>query len=366
MLLLCALASLRLGVEVFADSSPFLIPFQGRLTNPQGVPYTNGQYTVIFNLYDQPVGGTVLWSETHQKIGVINGMVNMFLGSINTLTNVNFSQTRHLGITIDADGNPNTPDPEMVPRQMIIPAFWAKNAEKLNGYDWTPIFGVNSPVGSISGGKIQNQSITTGQIANNAVTANQIAAGAVVAAIANGTIQGQQIATGGLTVTNFSAGLIMDAIIPPGTIQAFGGISVPSGWLLCDGRALMSASYPRLYTAISTNWGAGLTNGVKIADFNLPDLRGRTVIGAGFGSNLTLRVLGRIGGEESHTLTIAEMPSHSHPLGPNPRVQLGNDNGVAYGIFQNGGDGTKIAPAGGDQPHNTMMPYAVINYIIKY
>ncbi len=134
-----------LTLDARAASSPTLIPFQGRLTNPQGVPYNTGQYTISFTLYDQAVGGTVLWTETHVKVGVINGMVNVFLGSIVRFDNpgqgrppVTFAENRHLGITIDADNNPNTSDPEMIPRQMIIPAFWAKHAEdstKLSGRD---------------------------------------------------------------------------------------------------------------------------------------------------------------------------------------------------------------------------------------
>ena len=61
---------------------------------------------------------------------------------------------------------------------------------------------------------------------------------------------------------------------PPGSISAFGGPTVPDGWLLCDGRVASSNQYPRLWSAIATAWGAGYTNGVKLGDFNLPDLRG--------------------------------------------------------------------------------------------
>jgi hypothetical protein len=60
----------------------------------------------------------------------------------------------------------------------------------------------------------------------------------------------------------------------PGTISAFGGASVPadSGWLLCDGKAVSSQQYPQLFSAISTNWGGGVSGSTN--DFNLPDLRG--------------------------------------------------------------------------------------------
>ncbi len=128
------LASLALALPLCAQTaSPTLIPFQGQLTSQAGVAYTAGQYTIVFNLYNQAVGGTSIWTERHQKVGVINGMVNVFLGSIITISTVDFSQVKYLGITIDADDNANTADPEMVPRQMIIPAFYAKNADRLQG-----------------------------------------------------------------------------------------------------------------------------------------------------------------------------------------------------------------------------------------
>jgi microcystin-dependent protein len=65
-----------------------------------------------------------------------------------------------------------------------------------------------------------------------------------------------------------------DALCPPGTIIAFGGTNIPNGWLLCDGKPYSAATYPKLFAAIGTAWGAGYTNGTKVADFNLPDLRG--------------------------------------------------------------------------------------------
>ena len=128
--------------SVGQSAAPQVIPFQGRLTNQAGVAYTGGQYSIVFNLYTQAVGGSTLWTERHEKVGVVNGMVNVFLGSITTLTTLDFSTVKYLGITVDADNNPATPDPEMVPRQMIIPAFWAKQADnsaKLVGADWSAI-----------------------------------------------------------------------------------------------------------------------------------------------------------------------------------------------------------------------------------
>lgn len=154
-----------------------LIPFQGRLTNQQGEPYNSGQFSITFNLYSPAVGGPTLWTERHEKVGVTNGMVNVFLGSIIALNTVDFSTVKYLGITVDADNNPATADPEMVPRQMIIPAFWAKqaeNANKLAGNDWSSIIvdgsnaASNNPTtGFLKGSKLSAGSITSSQLASN-------------------------------------------------------------------------------------------------------------------------------------------------------------------------------------------------------
>lgn len=237
-----------------AAPAPTLIPFQGRLTDQAGTAYTNGQFTLIFNLYDQAVGGNVLWTETHQKVGVVNGMVNVFLGSINpALAGVDFSQTRHLGITIDADNNKNTPDPEMVPRQMIIPAFAAKNAEKLAGYDWSPIFGANNPSGTIPGSKLTPASITSAQLAAGAVLTTNIANGQItVAKLANEVAQ---------------------LLVPAGAVSAFAGTNLtmpPTGWFFCDGSAVSRTTFAALFAAIGTAYGPGDGS----TTFHLPDYRG--------------------------------------------------------------------------------------------
>jgi hypothetical protein len=171
---LALLSSFILHPSSFAQSaSPSLIPFQGRLTDQQGQAYGNNQYTLTFNLYDQAVGGNTVWTERHEKVSVINGMVNVFLGSVAGIGNVNFATTKYLGITVDADDNPATPDPEMVPRTMIIPAFHAKNTDKLAGHDWSAILegGSNNPLQAyLRGDRISQGSITSAQIVDGTIT----------------------------------------------------------------------------------------------------------------------------------------------------------------------------------------------------
>ncbi|MBR4188576.1 MAG: tail fiber protein [Kiritimatiellae bacterium] len=265
----------------WAAPAPQVIPFQGRLTDQAGTPYSEGTYTIVFNLYDAPVGGTALWTERHTGVGLVNGMVNVFLGSIVALDGQDFTQTRYLGITIDADGNANTADPEMVPRQMIVPAFFAKDSESLRGADWSAILasGATDPrTGYIAGARIASKSVKAAQIADKNVTTAKLADKSVTSA---------KIADGAIEPDHLSAAMKNDlasAFLPPGIIMPFAGPAenVPVGWLLCDGRAVASTTYPKLFANIGTTWGyeTNITeNGVTY--FKLPDLRNRTLWGAG-------------------------------------------------------------------------------------
>jgi hypothetical protein len=170
------LSSFILPPSSFAAESPTYIPFQGQVTNQTGTIVADGQYSIIFNLYDQAVGGQPVWSERHVKIGVTRGMVNVFLGSISPLTSVDFSQTKYLGITVDTDNLATTADPEMVPRSLIMPAFFSKNTSKMLGYDWSSLFqdGSSQPTNNIAGGSLKpslfgNNSIDASKLINGSV-----------------------------------------------------------------------------------------------------------------------------------------------------------------------------------------------------
>jgi hypothetical protein len=178
------LSSFILHPLSFAAESPTYIPFQGQVTNQTGTIVADGQYSIIFNLYDQAVGGQPVWSERHVKVGVTRGMVNVFLGSIAafdrgtpiTTDDVDFSQTKYLGITVDTDNLATTADPEMVPRSLIIPSFFSKNTSKMLGYDWSSLFqdGSSQPTNNIAGGSLKpslfgNNSIDASKLINGSV-----------------------------------------------------------------------------------------------------------------------------------------------------------------------------------------------------
>jgi microcystin-dependent protein len=100
-----------------------------------------------------------------------------------------------------------------------------------------------------------------------------------------------------------------DRVIPPGMIGWWTNNTAPDGWLLCNGASLLRKSYPDLFNAILTNFGA-----VDATHFTLPDIRGRVPMGAGTGAGLTARTLGQAPGAESDsvTLSVANLPPHHH------------------------------------------------------
>ena len=154
--------------------------------------------------------------------------------------------------------------------------------------------------------------------------------------------------------------LIAAAATPAGGIVAYGGAAAPSGYLLCDGRAVSRATYSGLFAAIGTTWGGG--NGATT--FNLPDLRSRVLAGAGAGLGAGLDSVGETGGEATHTLTVEEMPAHSHEetrlTDPPPSDQNQPSQGTNAGYTT-----LDTSETGGGQSHNNVQPTAVVNWVIK-
>ena len=162
-----------------------------------------------------------------------------------------------------------------------------------------------------------------------------------------------------------------------GEIRIFGGNFAPAGWAFCLGQELPISEYESLFQLIGTQYG-----GDGESSFGLPNLGGRAPImsdygGNGWGANWQF---GHFWGEESVTLSAAQMPVHDHMAfgtvnagtasgaqGSVPASLPSQGTGSAYGTRPPTGTifPGSIGSAGANQPHDNMQPYCVVNYIIS-
>lgn len=179
-------------------------------------------------------------------------------------------------------------------------------------------------------------------------------------------------------------------LVVTGSITIFGGNYAPSGYLSCDGSAVSRVFYGSLYGVIGTSYGSGDGN----STFNVPNLQGRVPVGyVPNQADGNFQSYGQTGGEDTHTLSYNEMPSHAHgvndyqhshgqilggsgyPQGPLFSDAHGGSN--AYRLKDNiAASGTQLVTStnyanigiqnsGSSQAHNNLQPYLVIQYIIK-
>lgn len=183
---------------------------------------------------------------------------------------------------------------------------------------------------------------------------------------------------------------VITPVTPPGIISQYAGSTAPSGYLMCDGQSLTTAAYPALFQAIGYQYGG------TGANFNIPNLQNRVPVGKG--ADVEFDTLGETGGAKTHTLTVSEMPSHTHTQDAHNHTQNEHGHGGRTESTQSaptGFNGISSAlrasnsaytlenqymtpttatnnPAtatnqntGGGLAHNNLQPYIVLNYIIK-
>ena len=148
----------------------------------------------------------------------------------------------------------------------------------------------------------------------------------------------------------------------------------PKGWAWCDGQLLPLSQNTALFSLLGTTYGG---NGKS--NFALPDLQGRTPMQPGQGPGLGLYDLGQTGGSEAVTLLESEMPFHNHAL--RATVEDGTQGTLAAGVTLASSPGgqlyqsttvtglvqlnlSAVAPMGGNQPHNNLMPYLTFYFCI--
>ena len=191
---------------------------------------------------------------------------------------------------------------------------------------------------------------------------------------------------------------------PPGMIMSFAGAAATDGFLVCDGSAVSRTVYPKLFAAISTTFGSGDGS----TTFNLPDLRGRFVMGESPSHSLA-----STGGAEQQTISVSQLPAHNHPVsdpghshtvsdpghshtsnavGGSIGLCIADGSNTATETDSSGGElnvwttpqaltinsqttgvsvntnttGVTVGNTGGGSPLNILNPYIVLSYQIKF
>jgi len=152
-----------------------------------------------------------------------------------------------------------------------------------------------------------------------------------------------------------------------GEIRMFAGNFAPAGWLFCDGQLLPISENETLFQLIGTTYG-----GDGQSTFALPDLRGRVPVHQGNGL-----ILAESGGVEEVTLTVNQIPAHSHPqlasAGPGSANNPGGNvtgESAAVKVYVSeaptaGLNAAAVATVGGSQPHTNFQPYLCVDFIIS-
>lgn len=152
-----------------------------------------------------------------------------------------------------------------------------------------------------------------------------------------------------------------------GEIRMFAGNFAPAGWMFCEGQLLPISENQTLFNLIGTTYG-----GDGQSTFALPDLRGRIPLHQGNGFTLA-----ETGGAEEITLTINQIPAHSHPYlatsnpgastNPNPNLTANSPNVHVYiqDVTDVNMSVQAVSNTGGSQPHTNFQPYLCIDFIIS-
>ncbi len=156
-----------------------------------------------------------------------------------------------------------------------------------------------------------------------------------------------------------------------GEIRMFAGNFAPAGWAFCNGQLLAISENDTLFTLIGTTYG-----GDGQSTFALPDMQSRIPVHHGSGNTGLSLILAETGGAENITLTVQQIPAHTHPMiassgtgssgFPQNNFLAKSTSGTPYNSNPNQAmNPVSITPTGGSQPHENMQPYLCISFIIS-
>ena len=292
-------------VTAGASVVPSSFNYQGVLRGGSGEILPAGTRNVEFRLYSQPTGGSALWGRGYAVMLDSNGLFNVTLtdGSGSQVSDPSAAgatipqviaahSTLFLGVLVIG----NT---EIAPRQQLLSVPYALMAGDVKQSSGD--LHVNGTLNVMNGMQV-GQTIQAGQ----ALLVGNGAGTAALTASSTGVLQVPALNVNGNASV---AGRIQDRsgyVMPVGSVLPTRGCLVPNGWLACDGSPVSRTTYPELFSALGTTYGAGDGS----TTFNLPDLQGRTAIGAGHGTWAEQPDAGSKVGEETPHDCSTEMPSH--------------------------------------------------------
>ena len=307
-------------------AAPAQFPYQAVLKNANGTAMT-GTKVVEFRLYGSADATKAVWGHAYSVQLDANGLFNMevsdskgtVLDSLTTPLDDVIVAQQDLWIGLKVQGTAG----EIKPRQHLLPVPYAAVASNV----------YNAPGNFEVKGKLQaKNAVVTGDLTAKSVTVNGTATAGTVNTTGNATISGNLTVSG--TISGFG-------IAPVGTIIMWSGApnTIPPGWSIC--------------------------NGEKINGVQTPDLTNRFIVGAG-----SSYAVGATGGEATHVLTAAEMPSHNHAYrfsGADTSGSYKKDNFFynQHGKYGDLGNTKYTEYTGGNQPHENRPPYYALYFIMR-
>ena len=348
-----------LGSSAFAQATkvPALINYQGNVRSATGTPLSATR-TVTFRFYKSPTSSLAadrLWSES-QSVTIVDGNFSVLIGAgaaVNGEANTGtfaevFGKSTSVYLSITVDDATSAVDPEISPRQQLVTtafAFRATVAEKVDDAAVTgPMIAANAVTttqlnaSAVTAEKIATSAVTTTQILDGSITSADIADKAIVNAdlgdnavttdkILDGTITGADIGSNTILKEDLIQA-VREALVPPGTVVAYGGATAPPGWLMCDGVSYTIAAQPDLWNAIRKNFGG--TGDDVTGSFNVPDFRGRFLRGV-----------------DPTNITPARDPDRATRLAMNPGgLTAGNVGSIQESAFQTHTHGYRYVTGG--------------------